>query len=199
MTVNKITAVYGAVAISLFYWYASKVLAGTLTGSETTAWFVWGLRAAVWVLAAVWLVRTWRKEATFIEQATTPPPVRLGGQALDAARAQQAGNPEITFEPSGLRLVAKPGATLLDLAESAEEKIEAGCRMGVCGADPVCVVAGMENLSPISSDEQATLERLGYAESTRMACCARINGSVKISLTPERAGARAQASRGLRV
>jgi nitrite reductase (NADH) large subunit len=188
VTVNKITAVYGAVAISLFYWYASKVLAGTLTGSETTAWFVWGLRGIVWVMAAVWLVRTWRKEAVFVEQASTPPPVRLGDQALDAARAQQAGNPEITFEPSGLRLVAKPGATLLDLAESAEEKIEAGCRMGVCGADPVCIVSGMENLSPISGDEQATLERLGYADSTRMACCARINGPVKISLTPERAG-----------
>jgi len=189
VTVNKITAVYGAVAISLFYWYASQVLAGTLTGSESTAWFVWGLRGVVWVLAAVWLVRTWRKEAVFVEQATAPPPVRLGDEALDAARAQQAGNPEITFEPSGLRLVAKPGATLLDLAESGEQPVEAGCRMGVCGADPVCIVSGMEHLSPISSDEQATLERLGYAESTRMACCARVNGPVTISLTPERAGA----------
>jgi NADPH-dependent 2,4-dienoyl-CoA reductase/sulfur reductase-like enzyme/ferredoxin len=189
VTVNKITAVYGAVAISLFYWYSSMVLAGTLTGSTGTAWFVWGLRAVVWTLAAVWLVRTWRKEAVFVEQATSPPPVRLGEEALDAARAQQAGNPEITFEPSGLRLVAKPGATLLDLAESGEQSVEAGCRMGVCGADPVCVVAGMEHLSAISGDEQATLERLGYAENTRMACCARVNGPVTISLTPERAGA----------
>ncbi len=189
VTVNKITAVYGAVAISLFYWYSSKVLAGTLTGSTSTGWFVWGLRGVVWALAAVWLVRTWRKEAVFVEQATAPPPVRLGGEGSQAARAQQAGNPEITFEPSGLRLVAKPGATLLEIAESAEQSIEAGCRMGVCGADPVCVVAGMEHLSPVSDDEQATLERLGYAENTRMACCARINGPVTISLTPERAGA----------
>lgn len=189
VTVNKITAVYGAVAISLFYFYAAHVLAGTLTGSESTGWFVWGLRGTVWVLAAIWLVRTWRKEAVFVEQATAPAPVRLGAGALDAARAKQAGDPEITFEPSGLRLVAKPGATLLDLAESGEQTIEAGCRMGVCGADPVCVVSGMDNLSPISSDEQATLERLGYAENTRMACCARIEGPVTIALTPERAGA----------
>lgn len=189
VTVNKITAVYGAVAISLFYFYASHVLAGTLTGSESTAWFVWGLRGLVWALAAVWLVRTWRKEAVFVEQATAPAPVRLGAGALDAARARRAGDPEVTFQPSGLRLLAKPGATLLDLAESGEQTIEAGCRMGVCGADPVCVVAGMENLSPISSDEQATLERLGYAENTRMACCARIEGPVTIALTPQRAGA----------
>jgi NADPH-dependent 2,4-dienoyl-CoA reductase/sulfur reductase-like enzyme/ferredoxin len=191
VSVSKITAVYGAVAISLFYWYASRVLSGTLTGSESTAAFVWGLRGLVWALAAVWLVRTWRKEAVFVEQALTPPPVRLGAGALDAARAQHAGDPEITFEPSGLRLVAKPGATLLDLAESGEQAIEAGCRMGVCGADPVCVVSGMDNLSPISGDEQATLERLGYAENTRMACCARVDGPVTIALTPERAAAAA--------
>ncbi len=188
VTVNKITAVYGGVAISLFYFYAAHVLSGTLTGSEGTDWFVWGLRGVVWALAAVWLVRTWRKEAVFVEQATAPAQVRLGAGALDAARAQQAGNPEITFEPSGLRLVAKPGATLLDLAESGEQAIEAGCRMGVCGADPVCVVSGMGNLSPISNDERATLERLGYAENTRMACCARVEGPVTIALTPERAG-----------
>ncbi len=188
ISVAKIAAVYGAVAISLFYWYAAPVLSGTLTGSAGTVWFVWPLRVLVWVLAAVWLARTWRKEAVFLEQASAPPPVRLGGQALDAARAQQAGNPEITFEPSGLRLVAKPGATLLDLAESGEQTLEAGCRMGVCGADPVCVVAGLENLSPVSRDEQATLERLGYAENTRMACCARVQGPVTISLTPQRAG-----------
>lgn len=191
VTVNKITAVYGAVAISLFYFYAAQVLSGTLTGSTSAGWFVWGLRGVVWVLAAVWLVRTWRKEAVFLEQATAPPPVRLSAGALDAARAKQAGNPEVTFEPSGLRLVAKPGTTLLEMAESGEQTVEAGCRMGVCGADPVCVVAGMENLSTISNDEQATLERLGYAENTRMACCARIEGPVTISLTPERAGAAA--------
>jgi nitrite reductase (NADH) large subunit len=187
ISVAKIAAVYGAVAISLFYWYAAPVLSGTLTGGASTVWFVWPLRVLVWALAAVWLVRTWRKEAVFLEQASAPPSVRLGGQALDAARAQQADNPEITFQPSGLRLVAKPGATLLDLAESGEQTLEAGCRMGVCGADPVCVVAGLENLSPVSRDEQATLDRLGYAENTRMACCARVQGPVTISLTPQRA------------
>jgi NADPH-dependent 2,4-dienoyl-CoA reductase/sulfur reductase-like enzyme/ferredoxin len=189
VTVNKITAVYGAVAISLFYFYAAQVLSGTLTGSQSTGWFVWGLRGVVWALAAVWLVRTWRKEAVFVEQATTPVPVRLSASALDAARAKQAGNPEVTFAPSGLRLVAKPGATLLELAESGEQTVEAGCRMGVCGADPVCVVSGMDNLSPISGDERATLERLGYAENTRMACCARVEGAVTIALAPERADA----------
>jgi nitrite reductase (NADH) large subunit len=44
----------------------------------------------------------------------------------------------------------------------------------------------MDNLSAVSGDERATLERLGYAENTRMACCARVSGPVTIALTPER-------------
>ena len=56
--------------------------------------------------------------------------------------------------------------------------IESGCRMGICGADPVAIKDGMECLSGISDDEKATLERLGLAPNTRMACCARVQGPV---------------------
>jgi NAD(P)H-nitrite reductase large subunit len=58
--------------------------------------------------------------------------------------------------------------------------------MGVCGADPVCVSDGMDNLSPISDDERSTLDRLGLADNTRMACCARVQGPVSLALTPEK-------------
>ena len=83
--------------------------------------------------------------------------------------------------------MARPGTPLLDLAERAEQPIEAGCRMGVCGADPVCIVAGMENLSPVGGDERATLGRLGLDPAVnRMACCARVQGPVTVSMTPRR-------------
>jgi nitrite reductase (NADH) large subunit len=49
----------------------------------------------------------------------------------------------------------------------------------------VCVKAGAENLSEISGDERRTLERLGLASNTRMACCAQVSGPVEVSLTPE--------------
>lgn len=193
VSANKITSTFGAIAISIFYFYSAPILAGTLFGHADTPAFVWPVRILVWALALIWLVRTWRKEAVFLQAVAAPTESKFGRGALDAARAGQADSPEITFEPGRLRLVVKPGATLLDMAEKGEQTIEAGCRMGVCGADPVCVVSGMENLSPIGADEQATLERLGYADNTRMACCARINGPVTVSLTPERAVAGATA------
>jgi NAD(P)H-nitrite reductase large subunit/ferredoxin len=101
-------------------------------------------------------------------------------------RALSAGAPEVSFEPEGKRVVAKPGMTLLEAAEAGGLPIESGCRMGVCGADPVCVQDGMHNLSAISDDERSTLDRLGLADTTRMACCARVQGPVTVALTPER-------------
>src|SRR5205085_1593430 len=82
-----------------------------------------------------------------------------------------------------------PLFTLLEIAEAEGLPIEAGCRLGVCGADPVGIQHGMENLSPIGDDEQSTLERLGLAASTRLACSARVQGAVTLALKPERAGA----------
>ncbi len=63
--------------------------------------------------------------------------------------------------------------------------------MGICGADPVAVTEGMDNLSPVGDDEQATLDRLGFAANTRMACCARVRGPVAVACSrPDRTVAR---------
>jgi NAD(P)H-nitrite reductase large subunit len=61
--------------------------------------------------------------------------------------------------------------------------------MGICGADPVAIKDGMACTSPISDDEKATLERLGLAENTRMACCVRVTGPVTVALTPDKPSA----------
>ena len=176
-SVPKLAAVYGAAAINLFYWWAAP-------GPD---WIAWPLRALVLALTVVWLRRTFAHERLFLERQGLPTPpraARLGRGARAALAAKREA--EVSFE-EGPRVVARPGTPLLELAESAEQPIEAGCRMGVCGADPVCVVSGMENLSPVSSDEQATLERLGLdPKLNRMACCARVEGPVTISMTPRR-------------
>jgi len=53
----------------------------------------------------------------------------------------------------------------------------------MCGADPIAIVDGMENLSPPSDDELATLRRLGLEGRARMACvCKATGGEVTIDL-----------------
>jgi nitrite reductase (NADH) large subunit len=163
--------VYAASAISIFYWYASPMLAATLL-NDANHWSIWVLRGLVWSLALLFIWRTWGKEAVFLDRILDPAAVRFGARAIKTIKQAQADSIEVTFGDSGLRIVAKLGQSLLEIIEGSDRKIESGCRMGVCGADPICIKAGMDNLSAPAKDERATLDRLGLAASTRMACCA---------------------------
>ncbi|WP_432991589.1 FAD-dependent oxidoreductase [Dactylosporangium sp. CA-233914] len=158
---SLLAAGYGAVAISLYYWFAAPFLA---------------LRLAVPVVAVVWLWRTHGVRLRYFRHAAAAPAIAT---ALPLAAPGPAG-PEVTFQPHGRRVVAEPGASLLELAERDGLPIEAGCRMGVCGADPVRVISG--ELSPPTEEEAATLRRLDLGPSARLACCARVRGPAVVDL-----------------
>ena len=190
LTKARITALFGAVAISLFYWYglvrvreALDALTGVLV-PEVVAWLG---RGGVIALAVVWLVRTGRREDVYDAQSSTLQPARVGGmEALKRHAASSSGKPEVTFDgPDVRRVVVDSPRPLLDIAEQIGLLLEAGCRMGVCGADPVAILAGADNLSEVGTDELGTLDRLGYATNTRMACMARVLGPVSVSLEPQ--------------
>ena len=183
VSAHTITSTFGAIAFGIFYFE----VAGQLEPAT------WPVRAAAIALAAVWLVRTWRKEKPFLAQAAAPVvAVAAGGAASRSIannRALRSGAPEVHFVDSDKTVAAKDGLSLLEIAESNGMTIESGCRMGICGADPVAIKDGMDCLSGISDDEKATLERLGYAPNTRMACCARVQGPVSVALKPDKAAA----------
>ena len=182
-----VAVLFGAAALDLYYWFNWPLLAERI-GDAEPVWFVWPARGVVIALSAVWVVRTLRKERRFVEVVAAPASVRLGpgGEAV-LEEAAHAARPEVTIMPDEHRIAAVAGSTLLDLVERHGVPIEAGCRMGMCGSDPVWVVDGAEHLSPAGAEERATIERLGLAGTTRMACCARVAGSVTISLEPQRA------------
>jgi nitrite reductase (NADH) large subunit len=91
---------------------------------------------------------------------------------------------EIRFV-SGPMVLARPGESLLRIAEANQVPLESGCQMGVCGADPVRILAGAENLTPPSMDERLTLRRLALPADCRMACTARVRGHVTVGLARE--------------
>ncbi|MFD0008964.1 FAD-dependent oxidoreductase [Streptomyces sp. NPDC127178] len=189
----KMTAVFAAAAISLFYWWASEVLARSIFGNPDH-WTTWVLRAGVIVCALAFIRRSFRTEATFLKEREAPDGdasiVRFGGaSSLNAIRDSRQGSVEVMIEPDSARILTKPNTPLLEVAEGAGLTIEAGCRMGVCGADPVCIVKGLENLSAPTREETATLDRLGLSDNMRMACSARVRGPVTMNLKPEKADA----------
>jgi len=118
------------------------------------------------------------------EPVNTPP-------TATAADAVPAGPAELHIADTDQKVAIKKGDTLLDVIEGCGGAIQSGCRSGACGADPVAVTSGAGCLGPVGSDERATLERLGFASNTRMACMARVRnpGPVTIELKPHAKGA----------
>jgi nitrite reductase (NADH) large subunit len=188
LSASMLTAGYGALALNAFYWFAGPALADAVTEvtGVDTGWLRWPISVTVAALTLLWIARTRVSELQFaLTTGARAEPVLLG-----MPKRQNASAPEhsvhVRFERDGESSAADVGMSVLDVAEKGGHPIEAGCRMGVCGADPVAILDGMSCLSAPESDELNTLRRLGLGKSTRMACCARIkSGTVTVSMTPE--------------
>src|SRR5215218_7851899 len=103
---------------------------------------------------------------------------------LRVAEAVHAGEVSVAFKP-GPTVRAKVGDKLLDIAEASQVAIESGCRMGMCGSDPVRILEGEENVSAMRSAERRTLDRLDLGRGCRMACVTRVQGAVVVDPHPE--------------
>lgn len=182
---NKLTALAAAAALNLFYWFGLPgwlATLGGLLGFAPAGWAVWVGRIALLALTIVWVARTYAKEPLVLARLAGGEATRLAPQATSALRAAvSADKVEVSFHPGAARVLADAGRTLLEIAESNGQPIEAGCRMGVCGADPVVILAGADQLSAPGADERATLERLGLGGPARMACMCRVKGPLSVS------------------
>ena len=193
---NTLTALFAAVAFNIYYWFASGTIVNAvseLAQANAAPLWIWGIRGAVAAATAVWLARTLLVERRFVALSVataSAPAARLGeGAAAALEKAATRESAQVSFKPENKRVAIEPGQTLLAIAEQSGLAIESGCRMGICGADPVAVLEGMGNISALGDDERATLARLGLADNTRLACSARVNGPVTVSLTPQRRAA----------
>lgn len=94
------------------------------------------------------------------------------------------GAPSVTFHGLGKTFPVQPGQTLCEVAEANGIKICAECHAGICGSDPIRILAGQEHFAPQSDQEAETLEDLCELEAGqhRLACMSRITGPVTIEL-----------------
>lgn len=185
VSVNKITAVYGATAFSLFYWFGLPGWLKTveqLSGVELPAWLNAVAFAGVVILALTWVARTYRNERVYrADRAAKAIAAESIPVLTAAAPSAGAASPSITFLPGDTQIAVTAGATLLEVAESHKQPLTPGCRMGLCGADPVRVISGMEHLPPVSAEEKSTLDRLGLGGNCRLACMCKVSGPVVVS------------------
>ncbi len=183
----RVAAMSAMSALVIFYSYTAEGIIGTLAKLFDLTPAPWAdeIFLGVVVLVAVRVVLNGMSaERDFLDMNTTNAQPRVGVK-VDAVRAGGAGAAgDLVFEQaSGRSFAVDPGRTVLEGIESAGLTQDFGCRMGMCGADAIAIVDGMENLSPPSDDELATLRRLGLEGRARMACvCKAVGGGVTIDL-----------------
>ena len=183
----RLASLYAMVALSIFYWYGLPVVAAGLErvfalslGPE----LVQALRYAVAAIGLVVITRSLLSERHFRQskQATAKASLGKGVEVLKSAMAQTDTMAAVTERSSGQQLIVPSGQTLLDALEASEMPIMSGCRMGMCGSDPVVVLEGHDNLDPPDENELNTLRRLGLEGKARLACCCRPKAGITIDL-----------------
>ncbi len=102
-------------------------------------------------------------------------------------RSTPAGEPAlITFADTGQAFPLASGQTVCDLAEAHGVAINAECHAGICGSDPVRIVAGGEHLEAPGERESETLEQLcGLTPGPcRLACMLRAKAPLTVEILP---------------
>lgn len=90
---------------------------------------------------------------------------------------------EVRFPGAGTFICVPPGTTLLAAAEQAGVEILTGCTRGMCGTDAVRVELDREDaLEPPGEPELGTLQRMGLAGGSRLACSARVRAGAVVVL-----------------
>ncbi|MEC7140905.1 MAG: FAD-dependent oxidoreductase, partial [Pseudomonadota bacterium] len=173
-------------ALVMFYGALSQPFIDTLglyiAPLQTLVWLDEMMVVVVALVAATVLARHFLAHRAFYREAeaTAAPKLKV---ALDRLGDDGDGLPQLEERASGNRLPADPSQTVLETLEDAGITIDYGCRLGLCGADPIVVVEGEENLEDPSEDELATLRRLGLEGRARLACACRVKqGHVAIDL-----------------
>ena len=108
--------------------------------------------------------------------------------AASAADPGDGNNGRTTLieRSSGRSIQIDPSKSVLELLEDEGVGIDFGCRTGMCGADPIVIEEGADNLSPPSATELETLRRLGLEGRARLACvCKAKRGPVAINVAAD--------------
>ncbi len=96
---------------------------------------------------------------------------------------------KIIFQPEGKRGEFPEGTTILDAAREVGVDIEAICGGKLtCGKCQVIIEQGMENLSPITEDEQRLLDKRKAGKNYRLACVTKFYGDVVVYVPEESRG-----------
>jgi len=183
----RLASIYTMAALSIFYWNGIPVVNAGLEKLFAFSVGVVTIEVLQYLAPAVGLLviaRSLISERQFRQskQSTSRASLGKGVEVLKTALSHTDSEVAVMERASGQQLLVSSGQTLLDALETNEMPIMSGCRMGMCGSDPVVVVEGHDNLDPPDQNELNTLRRLGLEGKARLACCCRPKAGITIDL-----------------
>lgn len=183
----KLAALFSMSALTIFYWYGTPVVANGLQrlfAINLPDLLINSIQFTVLLAGLAVIFRGLISERLYkqSQMLTTQASLGDGGNALKAALSQTGQLVQVKEQSSGLQLLMRPGQSLLDTLEDADLPIMPGCRMGMCGSDPVVVTEGLDNLNPADENELNTLRRLGLEGKARLACCCKPKAAISVDL-----------------
>ncbi|OYU47499.1 MAG: hypothetical protein CFE31_15535 [Rhizobiales bacterium PAR1] len=176
----RTAAVFAASALAVFYWFCGPSILDTLLtkflGLPIPPLAIMISRSLGFIAALALLIHSAINERTYLNGLR-----KAQEEAAKVAKAApKAEGFKVIDQGQAEPFIARKGQTLLEAITGAGIPISASCKSGMCGSDAVLVHEGLENLSPPTPDELATLKRLGLEGKARLACCCRVNGPVTI-------------------
>ena len=88
----------------------------------------------------------------------------------------------VCCEPSGREVMVVHETTLMDAILQTGLALGQSCDgIALCGFCWVRVVEGLENLTPVGSEEKKVLAAQHAGDDERLACCARLSGPVTVT------------------
>jgi len=183
----RLASVFAMTALGIFYWNGIPVVNSGLDklfAFSLDAATVEILQYAIPAIGLLVLGRSLISERQYRQskQSTSRASLGKGVEVLKSALSQTNTMASVLERASGQQLLVPAGQTLLDALEANEVPIMSGCRMGMCGSDPVVIVEGQENLDPPDENELNTLRRLGLEGKARLACCCRPKAGITIDM-----------------
>ncbi|MSQ71204.1 MAG: 2Fe-2S iron-sulfur cluster binding domain-containing protein [Betaproteobacteria bacterium] len=187
LSAYRLATAFGLAALLIYYYFAGPILVNSVSELAVVVppgWLVESSRFIALPIAAAVLWGAVRAELAFHALDSAESQVRVDPIKVHAARARDMAGIQITERGSGKTFSAKSDQTLLEAMEAAGVPIDFGCRSGLCGADPVGIVDGHDQLDAPGPEELATLRRLGLEGRARLACSCRATGAVTIDRDP---------------
>jgi nitrite reductase (NADH) large subunit len=187
LSAYRLTAIFGMTGFVLFYWHEAAPMTGAvsaLTGIQLPYPFAsYVIVTSALAVAAKVLWTGFDNEGAYASERKAMSQTSFGVEPVALLEGRRvAALDAIRDRSSGRTFGIDPDHTLLEIFEGGGLMVAYGCRSGVCGADPIAIVGGQDNLSAADPVEQETLRRLGLEGRARMACVCRARGPVEVDL-----------------